>query len=213
MSIQADKVQNSIGQMCPMPIAYLAKNMRQMQAGQVLEIQADDEGRAGRYPGLVPADGERVSGFGSGEWLCTLFCEKGLRLSPMAENKTTLVVFSGDMDKIFAAFTIATGAAAAGMDTVMFFTFWGIKAIQKGSLTGKGLMGKMLGVMNRGGIERIGPSRFNFGGVGRWMFKKMMSDKRVATLTELRQLTIDLGVHFVVPARPAWTSWRSSART
>lgn len=116
----------------------------------------------------------------------------------MAENKTTLVVFSGDMDKIFAAFTIATGAAAAGMDTVMFFTFWGIKAIQKGGFTGRGLMGKMLGVMNRGGIERIGPSRFNFGGMGRWMFKKMMSDKRVATLTELRQLAIDLGVHFVV---------------
>ena len=42
------------------------------------------------------------------------------------------------MDKVFAAFTIATGAAAAGMDTTMFFTFWGLKAIQKGNLTGKG---------------------------------------------------------------------------
>jgi len=111
-------------------------------------------------------------------------------------NKTTLVVFNGDMDSIFAAFTIATGAAAAGMETTMFFTFWGLKAIQKGNPTGKGLMGKMLSVINRGGIERIGPSRFNFGGLGRWMFKKMMSDKRVATLTELRQLAIDLGVHF-----------------
>ena len=28
----------------------------------------------------------------------------------MAENKATIVVFSGDMDKIFAAFSIATGA-------------------------------------------------------------------------------------------------------
>ncbi len=111
-------------------------------------------------------------------------------------NKTTLVVFSGDMDKMFAAFTIATGAAAAGMDTVMFFTFWGLKAIQKGGLTGSGPMAKMLGLINRGGIDRIGPSRFNFGGIGRWMFKKMMTDKRVASLTELRQVAIDLGVHF-----------------
>jgi len=105
----------------------------------------------------------------------------------MAESKATIVVFSGDMDKVFAAFIIATGAAAAGMDTTLFFTFWGLKAIQKGNLTGKGFMGRMLGLMNRGGINRIGPSKFNFGGMGRWMFKKMMSAKGVTPLDELRE--------------------------
>lgn len=115
----------------------------------------------------------------------------------MAENKATLVVLSGDMDKIFAAFSIATGAAAAGMDTTMFFTFWGMKAIQRGNLTGKGLVGKMLGMMNRGGLGAIGPSRLNFGGMGRWLFKKMMADKGVAPLQELRQTAIDLGVHLL----------------
>ncbi len=40
-------------------------------------------------------------------------------------EKMTLVVMSGDLDKAFAAFTIARGAAAGGMDVVMFFTFWG----------------------------------------------------------------------------------------
>jgi peroxiredoxin family protein len=113
-------------------------------------------------------------------------------------NKATILVFSGDMDKVFAAFTIAIGCAAAGMDTTMFFNFWGIKAIQKGNLTGTGLFGRMLGLMNRGGINRIGPSRFNFGGAGRWMFKKMMADKRVASLQELRKTSIDLGVHLTV---------------
>jgi len=85
-------------------------------------------------------------------------------------NKATIVVFSGEMDKIFAAFIIATGAAASGMDVTMFFTFWGLKAIQKGNLTGKGFLGKMIGLMNRGGIERLGPSHFNFGGIGRELF-------------------------------------------
>jgi len=42
--IKADKVQESIGQACPMPIVNMAKNMRTMSAGQVLEIKADDEG-------------------------------------------------------------------------------------------------------------------------------------------------------------------------
>ena len=109
-------------------------------------------------------------------------------------KKATIVVFSGEMDKAFAAFIMATGAAAAGMEVTMFFTFWGLKTIQKGNLTGKGFFGRMLGLMNRGGIDRIGPSRFNFGGLGRWMFKKMMRDKGTTSLPELRQTAIDLGV-------------------
>lgn len=109
-------------------------------------------------------------------------------------QKATILVFSGDMDKVFAAFTIATGAAASGMDVTMFFTFWGLKAIQKGNRTGRGFFGRMLGLMNRGGINRIGPSRFNFGGIGRWMFKKMMADKGVTPLADLVQAAIDLDV-------------------
>ena len=58
-------------------------------------------------------------------------------------------------------------------------------------------MGRMVGLMNRGGLDVIGPSKFNFGGIGRWMFKKMMKNKNVALLPELRQTLIDLGVHFL----------------
>jgi len=50
MDIKVDLVQDSIGQMCPMPIAYLAKSMRTMEAGQVLEIDADDEGAHSDIP-------------------------------------------------------------------------------------------------------------------------------------------------------------------
>ena len=83
------------------------------------------------------------------------------------------------------------------METTLFVTFWGLKAIQKGNLTGKGLMGRMVGVMNRGGLDVIGPSKFNFGGIGSWMFKKMMANKKVTMLPEMRQTMIDLGVHFL----------------
>jgi peroxiredoxin family protein len=112
-------------------------------------------------------------------------------------EKCSIVVFSGDMDKVMAAFIIATTGAAMGRETSMFFTFWGVKAIQKGNLTGKSFFERMLGLMNRGGIDRIGPSRFNFGGLGRWMFKKMMKDQKVVTLPELRQTAIDLGVELL----------------
>jgi len=118
----------------------------------------------------------------------------------MAEdnNRATIVVFSGDMDKVFAAFIIATGCAAAGMETTLFFTFWGLNAIKKGEpIKAKGFLGKMMGIMNRGGINRLNPSRFSFGGIGRVLFSKMMRDKNVASVEELRQTLIDLDAHLL----------------
>ena len=47
------------------------------------------------------------------------------------KKKVSLIVFSGDLDKLFAAFTIATGAAASGMEVVMFYTFWGTAALRE----------------------------------------------------------------------------------
>jgi tRNA 2-thiouridine synthesizing protein A len=46
----ADKVQDSIGQPCPMPIVGMAKNLRGMAAGQVLEVHADDPGAKADVP-------------------------------------------------------------------------------------------------------------------------------------------------------------------
>jgi peroxiredoxin family protein len=51
--------------------------------------------------------------------------------------------------------------------------------------------------MNRGGINRLNPSRFSFGGIGRVLFSKMMRDKNVASVEELRQTVIDLDVHLL----------------
>jgi len=114
-----------------------------------------------------------------------------------APEKVSMIVFSGDMDKVMAAFIIANGAAAFDMQVSMFFTFWGLKAIQKGNLTGKGLMGRMLGLMNRGGIDRLGPSKFNFGGMGRWMFKKMMKKRNAASLDTLMKQAREQGVRMI----------------
>jgi peroxiredoxin family protein len=110
-------------------------------------------------------------------------------------KKLTMVVMSGDMDKLFGAFIIATGAAAMGFDVVMFFTFWGLRALKKADAkTGKTFFGKMMGAMYGGGIEKADPSKFSFGGMGRWMFGKMMGAHNVATLPELRDLAVMLGV-------------------
>jgi len=62
MNIQVDKVQDSVGQMCPMPIALLAKNVRAMSAGQVLEIHADDDGAHADLPAWCAQTGNEFLG-------------------------------------------------------------------------------------------------------------------------------------------------------
>ena len=61
-AITADKVQDSLGQACPMPIVNMAKNMRGMTAGQVLEIRADDEGAHADIPAWCEQTGNGFLG-------------------------------------------------------------------------------------------------------------------------------------------------------
>ncbi len=110
------------------------------------------------------------------------------------KKRATIVLMSGAFDKLFAALTIATGAAASNMEVVIFHTFWGLRAVKKNVRTGKSLFGKMVGLIEGGDITKANPSKYGFLGLGRWMFGKMMKNKNVTSLIELRQIAIDLGV-------------------
>ena len=61
-NIKADQVQDSIGQACPMPIVHMAKNMKKMEAGQVIEIHADDEGAHADVPAWCEQTGNEFIG-------------------------------------------------------------------------------------------------------------------------------------------------------
>jgi peroxiredoxin family protein len=118
----------------------------------------------------------------------------------MAEaEKVTLVMFSGELDKALAAFNIAIGAASSGMDVSMFFTFWGLNIIKKneGALQSKGIMRKMLNIMNRGGAKRLPLSKFHMYGLGRWMMSKLMKDSKIPTLESMMEMAKGLGVKFM----------------
>ena len=49
-------------------------------------------------------------------------------------DKVTIIVHSGDLDKIYSALIIASGAMAMGMEASLFFTFWGLLRLKKGGL-------------------------------------------------------------------------------
>jgi peroxiredoxin family protein len=82
-------------------------------------------------------------------------------------SKATIIVHSGDMDKLYSALIIGNGALAMGMDASLYFTFWGLMRLKKG------------------GLEKGGLSRMNLLGLGRWMITKKMRKARVRSLEGL----------------------------
>lgn len=90
-------------------------------------------------------------------------------------NKATIVVHSGDYDKLYSALIIANGALSMGMEASMFFTFWGLQRLKKGQLD-KGPLSKM-----------------NMGGLGKWMIKRRMRKRNVVSLDKLLADFIELG--------------------
>ena len=116
------------------------------------------------------------------------------------ENRLVLICFSGDLDKALAAFIIATGAAAMGMDVVMFFTFWGTPLLRdkKKKVGGKDLMGKMFGAMLPKGVSTLKLSKMNMGGMGTAMMKSLMKKKNVASLEDMLELAAEMGVRIFI---------------
>jgi len=111
------------------------------------------------------------------------------------QEKFNVVVFSGDMDKVLAAFILATTAASMGMEVKMFFTFWGLNVLRKKKLTsGKNILQKMMNFMNKGGADRLPLSKFNMLGLGPAMMKIMMKQSRIPTVPEFIQIAGDLEI-------------------
>jgi peroxiredoxin family protein len=112
------------------------------------------------------------------------------------EDRAALVVFSGDLDRVLAAFVIATGAAASGLETSIFFTFWGLSALKKkgAKVAGKGLKQRMFSLMTPTGSEGLGTSQLNFFGMGATMLRSMMKEQGIASLEELMGMARELGV-------------------
>jgi peroxiredoxin family protein len=116
------------------------------------------------------------------------------------ENKLSMVVFSGDLDRALASFIIGTGAAAMGMEVMMFFTFWGTPLLRhpERSASGKDLMGTMFGAMLPKGASAAKLSKMNFGGMGTKMMQGLMKQKNVSSLPEMIDLAAEMGIKICI---------------
>lgn len=103
-------------------------------------------------------------------------------------SKKTIILFSGEMDKVLAAFVIANGAAAMGDEVTMFFTFWGLNSLRKPDktkTTGKSTLQKMFTMMMPRGPQKLNMSHMNFAGLGPKLMKKAMRDQNVYSIDEM----------------------------
>ena len=114
------------------------------------------------------------------------------------EDRVTIIVFSGYLDRVLAAFIIATGAAAMGQQVSMFFTFWGLSVLKKRTeFDGKSLFQKMMALMSPGSSQGLPVSKMNYFGVGAKMLRSMMKDKNVSSLEDLISLAREMGVRMI----------------
>jgi peroxiredoxin family protein len=121
---------------------------------------------------------------------------------PEAEKKPrelVIICYSGDLEKTWASLILASTAAASGVPTKMFLTFWGLQTFVKDEvrITGTNWMQKMMSVMQRPGISHRKLSKMNFLGMGPWMMGTLAKQYGVAKPKELLEAAMALGVELM----------------
>ena len=91
------------------------------------------------------------------------------------QQKITIIVHSGDFDKMYSAFIIGNGALAMGMEASMYFTFWGLSRLKRGKLASGPL------------------SKMQMLGLGKLMVKSRMRKQNVRPLDQLARDYKELG--------------------
>ena len=118
---------------------------------------------------------------------------------PKLEPKLVIFAWSGDLDRVWPTFILATTAAAMGMQTTVFFTFWGLFPLVKNDvrITGDNWMQKMMSAMNPGSAAKAKLSRYNFAGAGPGMFKKLAKENLARGCWAAPAWDCQRAVHFI----------------
>lgn len=192
------------GLQCPGPIRRLKEEMDKLAAGDEIRIKASDPGFAADAPAWCAKTGHTVLGITTKGAMVEAHLRKGGGLAATTgvaprKDKKTFVVFSGELDKVLAAFVIANGAVSMGCEVTMFFTFWGLNALRKDApqAGGKGLLDRMFGWMMPKGPGKLALSNMHMLGMGTAMMKYVMKQKHVDSLSALMGMARHAGVKIV----------------
>lgn len=202
------------GLQCPGPIMRVFNTIKEIEEGQIIKVSATDMGFARDIDSWCRRTGNTLVKTCRDGNKNIVYIQKGeadeKKISATSNNignqemnllpqGKTMIVFSGDLDKVLASFIIANGAAAMGRPVTMFFTFWGLNALRKSEnqKVKKPLLDSMFGMMMPRGTSKLKLSKMHMGGMGTKMMKKVMNDKNVDSLEELMKNAMANGVRIV----------------
>ncbi|MCP1133169.1 FAD-dependent oxidoreductase [Paenibacillus polysaccharolyticus] len=203
--LHIDNELNVCGLSCPGPLIEVKQKMDQLADGQTLRVKASDPGFYEDVKAWATMSGsdvlklERDKG-GVIEAVLAKNTSPVTSGSMQLEKASTMVVFSGELDKAIASFIIANGAAASGRKVTMFFTFWGLNMIRKQEMQQapvKTGMARMFDLMLPSNSLKLGLSKMNMFGAGPKMIRGLMKKNNVASLEQLMQSAIAQGVEIV----------------
>lgn len=197
---------DACGLQCPGPIMKLSQELKNAQEGKQIEISTYDSGFSSDVESWCKTTGNTLLGITTENKVIKALIQKGklevVSAAGKIQNGQTMVVFSGDFDKVMASFIIANGAAASGKSVTMFFTFWGLNVLKKCNYTAKNksFIGKLFGLMLPKCSDRLPLSKMNMAGMGTWMMKKVMKSKNVFSIYELIETAKENGIKFIACA-------------
>ncbi|WP_296882663.1 FAD-dependent oxidoreductase [Thomasclavelia sp.] len=201
-SDQEMKILDCCGLQCPGPIMKVNETLNEMENDEILKVSASDMGFLKDVASWCDKTGNTLLKSERVAQENIAYIKKGtastVKKSEVKEGKT-LVVFSGDLDKVLASFIIANGAAAMNRPVTMFLTFWGLNALRKSEhvKVKKPLIDKLFGLMMPRGSQKLKLSKMNMAGMGTAMLKKVMNDKNVDSLETLMKTAMANGVRLV----------------
>ena len=206
--VKAEKLETAIeldacGLQCPGPIMKTNQTMEKLTDGDILKVIATDPGFQVDVKAWAKKTGNGFIKTEREGKNYVAYLQKGGVHKPTNQgiggDASTMVVFSGDLDKALATMIIANGAKAMGKDVTLFFTFWGLSIIRKHEKmhVEKSITEKMFGAMMPRGAKKLKLSQMHMGGAGTKMLHREMGQKNVNTLDELIQSALDSGIKFV----------------
>ena len=193
------------GLQCPGPLMKVAESMSKMPSGAQLRVLASDPGFPKDVAAWCQSRGHTLVEAGADNGHFSALVQSGTTKSTSsgaehgATKGQTIVVFSGDLDRVLAAFVIANGAAAMGHPVTMFFTFWGLNVLRADQAPDveKSAVDRMFGMMMPRGPEKLKLSQMNMGGLGSTMMKRIMEQKGVSSLPQLIEDAKRQGVRLI----------------
>ena len=111
-------------------------------------------------------------------------------------KRMAMVCWSSDLDRVWPTLILATTGAASGLEVDVFFTFWGLRVLQRNNkrFTGKNMKQKMESIFDHGGTDHLKLGKIHMGGMGTMMIKQLAREYKVASPTELLEMAMDVGV-------------------